>query len=263
MQIEVAPLKEHEDRSGDDTRHEGAAPQDFRIGYDGIDQGEAAPDDDQGREFRKKDAEERIPCVEEPEQITSHRAGHEPEDRGDHRDDDVVEVLAGDIARGLNLPDVVESALHRPEDPDDGPEKGYDADQGDKPALRIGEGFAGEFHHVVQHFDVLREKGVEIVDQAVQKPESLDYGEYQRQDRDDRDERIERQGGAAHDRIVGDQPACRVEQQLVLSDGPPDAGIAVGVLVAPQDRVREVGEDVLDFHFGTFLKGSYFRRIVQ
>ena len=53
------------------------------------------------------------------------------------------------------------------------------------------------------------------------------------------------------------------KDQLVLSDGPPDAGIAVGVCVAPQDRVREVGEDVLDFHFGTFLKGSYFRRIVQ
>lgn len=82
MQIEVAPLKEHEDRSCDDTRHESAAPQDFRIGHDGIDQGEAAPDDDQGRKFRKKDAEERIPRVEEPEQITSHRAGHEPEDRG-------------------------------------------------------------------------------------------------------------------------------------------------------------------------------------
>ncbi|MFR5363377.1 MAG: hypothetical protein ACLTG8_05385 [Alistipes finegoldii] len=51
----------------------------------------------------------------------------------------------------------------------------------------------GEIDDVVDDFGVLREEGVEVVDQPVGQSEALDHGENHRYDRHQRHQRIERE----------------------------------------------------------------------
>ena len=88
-----------------------------------------------------------IPAVVESEQllgIVAHGVGHDPEDRHDHHHGDVVGPLAGDAALDLDLPDVVEGAFDRAEDPDHSPEEHDQRHGGHHAALCTGERLFGE-----------------------------------------------------------------------------------------------------------------------
>ena len=192
-----------------------------------------------------------IPAVVESEQllgVVAHGVGHDPEDRDDHHHGDVVGPLAGDAALDLDLPDVVEGAFDRPEDPDHGPEQHHEGHGGHHAALRARQGVFGEIDDVVDDLGILREKRIEVFRKAVRKPESLDDGEDHRNDRNQRHQRIEGERRRADDGSVFEQAAGGVEQQAVLLHKPPHDGVAPFGDVAPENRVGEICQKFVEFH---------------
>ena len=192
-----------------------------------------------------------IPAVVESEQllgIVAHSVGHDPEDRHDHHHGDVVGPLAGDAALDLDLPDVVEGAFDRPEDPDHGPEKHDQRHGGHHAALRARQGVFGEVDDVVDDVGVSGEETVEVFDQSVGQPESFHHGEYHRENRHQRHQRVERERRRTDDGSVFEQAAGRVEQQAVLLHEPPHDGVAPFGDVAPENRVGEVCQKIAEFH---------------
>ena len=183
LHVDVAPLEEQKNRPGDDAGHQGAAETHSGVGYDDVEEGEHHPDDDHRGKVRQQ---VEIPAVVESEQllgIVAHGVGHDPEDRHDHHHGDVVGPLAGDAALDLDLPDVVEGAFDRPEDPDHGPEKHDQRHGGHHAALRTCQGVFGEVDDVVDNVGVSGEETVEVFDQSVGQPESFHHGEYHRENR--------------------------------------------------------------------------------
>ena len=106
----------------------------------------------------------------------------------------------------------------------------------------------GERDDVVYDLGVLREEGVEVFHQPVGQPETLDNGEDHRDDRYQRHQRVERECRAADDGAVFEQAPRRIEQQPVLLHEPADHRVAPFADVAPEDRVRKIGEYFADFH---------------
>ena len=248
LHVDVAPLEEQKNRPGDDAGHQGAAETHSGVGYDDVEEGEHHPDDDHRGKVRQQ---VEIPAVVESEQllgIVAHGVGHDPEDRHDHHHGDVVGPLAGDAALDLDLPDVVEGAFDRPEDPDHGPEKHDQRHGGHHAALRTCQGVFGEVDDVVDNVGVSGEETVEVFDQSVGQPESFHHGEYHRENRHQRHQRVERERRRTDDGSVFEQAAGRVEQQAVLLHEPPHDGVAPFGDVAPENRVGEVCQKIAEFH---------------
>ena len=248
LDVEVSPLEKQEKRAGDDARHQGAPEFDLRIGDDDIQDGEHDPDDDHRRQVREQGE---IPAAVEAQHLLGEFAngiGNDPQHRHDHHHGDVVGILAGEAAIDLDLPDVVEGAFDRAEDPDHSPEEHDQRHGGHHAALCAGERLFGERDDVVYDLGVLREEGVEVFHQPVGQPEALDDGEDHRDDRYQRHQRVERECRAADDGAVFEQAPRRIEQQPVLLHEPADHRVAPLADVAPEDRVRKIGEYFADFH---------------
>ena len=155
--------------------------------------------------------------------VAADGIGDDPQHRDDHHHGDVVGILAGEAAFDLALPDVVEGAFDRSEDPDHRPEEHDQRHGGHHAALRTGERLFGERDDVVYDLGVLRDR-------------------YQRH------QRVERECRAADDGAVFEQAPRRIEQQPVLLHEPADHRVAPFADVAPEDRVRKIGEYFADFH---------------
>ena len=248
LQVDIAPLEEQEDRPGDDARHQGAARAHPGIGDDHVEQGEHGPYDHHRGEPREQGE---VPAAVESQQpfgVVGRRRSDDPQQRDDQHHGDVVGPLAGDAALDLDLPDVVEGALDRPEDADHGPEQHDERHGGHHAALRASEGVFGEVDQVAHHLGILREEPVEARGEAVGQPEALDHGEDHGGDGHERHERVEGQRGAAHQRAVLLEAAGRIEEQLVLLHEPPHQRAAPGVGREPENRVGEIGRDVAQLH---------------